>query len=115
MLILAILIESAFGRIGMWAFVPLNLIIPFAYWLLNLKSQFVRRHGLQVLNFQILWTVAIYGIWLIPTGTGVIGDWTWMLAHAVVWFGGMGLVWIASLDAASAGDGKYPIRIPTFR
>lgn len=115
MLILAVMIEAAYGRLGMWAFVPLNLIIPFTYWLMHLKSQFVRNHGLQVLNFQFLWTVAIYGVWLIPTGSDVLGVWTWMLAHAAVWLGGMALVLISASDAASAGDGKYPIRTPLFR
>ena len=112
MLILAILIEAAYGRIGLWAFFPLNLVLPFVFWLLHLKSPYVRNHGLQALNFQLVWTAAIYAVWMIPTGHGVLGDWSWMLAHAVVWFGGMALVWISSLDASSAGDGKYPIRIP---
>ena len=35
-----------------------------------------------------------------------------LLVYVVVLMGGIALVWIASNDAASAGDGKYPIRIP---
>ena len=112
MLMLAILIEAAYDRIGIWAFFPMNLVLPFLFWLLHLKSPFVRNHGLQVLNFQLVWTAAIYVVWMIPIGHGVLSDWSWMLAHAVVWFGGMALVWISSLDASSAGEGKYPIRIP---
>ncbi len=114
MLILGVLIEPAFDRVGFLAFAPLNLLAPFVFWLSRLKSRFIRRHGLQVFNFQLLWTVAMYLIWLWSNvlGVGPLNDYSWMLVYLIVFLGGMGLVWIASNDAASAGDGKYPVRIP---
>ena len=115
MLVLGLLIETAVDRVGVLAFVPLNLLVPFVFWLLTLKSRFVRSHGLQVFNFQLLWTVAMFLIWFWfnTLAVGVVNDLVWILAYLVVLMGGIGLVWIASNDAASAGDGKYPIRIPT--
>ena len=114
MLILGVLIETAVDRVGVLAFVPLNLLFPFVFWLLNLKSRFVRSHGLQVFNFQLLWTVAMFLIWFWfnRLAVGVVNDLVWILAYLVVLVGGIALVWIASNDAESAGDGKYPIRIP---
>ena len=117
MLILGVLIETAVDRVGVLAFVPLNLVIPFVFWLTTLKSRFVRSNGLQVFNFQLLWTVAMFLVWFWfnRLAVGVVNDLVWILAYMVVLMGGIGLVWISSNDAASAGDGKYPIRIPVFK
>ncbi len=109
MIILAILIDVAFDRVGLWALAPLNLLIPFVYWLLHLKSRFVRSHGKEVLNFQVLWTLVMYTIWYVPFP---LAEFVWWPTYFTVWLGGMVVVLIASKDAASAGDGKYPIRIP---
>ena len=117
MLILGLLIETAVGRVGLLAFVPLNLLVPFVFWLPLLKSRFVRSHGLEVFNFQLIWTVAMYLVWFWFNllAAGVVNDLVWILAYLVVLVGGIALVWIASNDAASAGNGKYPIRIPILR
>ncbi|MYD51266.1 MAG: DUF4870 domain-containing protein [Dehalococcoidia bacterium] len=114
MLVLGLFIETAVDRVGLLAFVPLNLVIPFVFWLSTLKSRFVRNHGLQTLNFQLLWTVVMFLVWywFNILAVGVLNDLVWLLAYVVVLMGGIALVWIASNDAASAGDGKYPIRIP---
>ena len=114
MLVFGLFIETAVDRVGVLAFVPLNLVVPFVFWLSNLKSSFVRSHGLQVFNFQLLWTVAMFLVWywFNRLAVGVVNDLVWILAYLVVLIGGMALVWIASNDAESAGDGKYPIRIP---
>ncbi len=114
MLILGVLIETAVGRVGVLAFVPLNLVIPFVFWRATLKSRFVRSHGLQVFNFQLLWTVAMFLVWFWfnRLAVGVVNDLVWIFVYMVVLMGGIALVWIASNDAASAGDGKYPVRIP---
>lgn len=116
MLVLGVLIETAVDRVGVLAFVPLNLVVPFVFWLSNLKSSFVRSHGLQTLNFQLLWTVVMFLVWywFNILAVGVVNDLVlvWILAYLVVLMGGIALVWIASNDAANAGDGKYPIRIP---
>ena len=50
MLIMGLLIETAVDRVGLLAFVPLNLLVPFVFWLSLLKSRFVRSHGLAVFN-----------------------------------------------------------------
>ena len=115
MLVLAVLVDVASDRVGYLSLVPLNLLIPFVYWLPQLKSPFVRSHGAEVFNFQLLWTPATYAVWFVPFGVGLVSGFVWMLAHAVVLAGGIGLVWVASNDAASAGDGKYPVRLPLFR
>ena len=107
MFVLAVLVDVVFDRVGFLSLAPLNLLIPFVYWLLFLKSRFVRSHGKEVLNFQILWTLAMYAIWFAP-----FPDWVWWPVYFTVWLGGMAVVFIASKDAASAGDGRYPIRIP---
>ena len=117
MLILGLLIETAVDRVGVLAFVPLNLVIPFVFWLTTLKSRFVRSNGLQVFNFQLLWTVAMFLVWFWfnRLAVGVVNDLVWIFVYMVVLMGGIALVWIASNDAASAGDGKYPIRIPVSK
>ena len=109
MLILAVFIDVAFDRVGLWALVPLNLLIPFVYWLLHLKSRFVRSHGKEALNFQVLWSAAIYTIWFVPFP---LAEFIWWPTYLTVALGGMIMALVASRDAASAGDGRYPIRIP---
>ena len=114
MLILGLLTETAVDRVGILAFVPLNLLVPFVFWLPLLKSRFVRSHGLEVFNFQLLWTAAMYLVWFWFNllVVGVVNDLVWILAYLLVLVGGIALVLIASNDAASAGGGRYPIRIP---
>ena len=109
MLILAILIDVAFDRVGYWSLVPLNLLIPFVYWQLHPKSRFVWSHGKEVLNFQVLWTLVMYAIWFVPFP---LAEFLWWPTYFTVSLGGMVVVMIASKDAASAGDGRYPIRLP---
>ena len=115
MLIMAIYFGMAPEKFALWALLPLNLLIPFLYWLLHLESPFVRSHGAEVFNFQLLWTPVTYAVWFVPFGVGLVSGFVWMLAHAVILAGGIGLVWVASNDAASVGDGKYPVRLPLFR
>ena len=114
MLVLGVLIETAIDRVGILAFVPLNLLVPFVFWLSTLNSQFVRSHGLEVFNFQLLWTFAMYLVWFSFHWlvVGLVNDLAWIFVYLLVLLGGIGLVLISSSDAASAGDGKYPIRIP---
>ena len=112
MMILGIVIDVGFDKVGLLALTPLNLLIPFVYWLLQLKSWFVRSHGKEVLNLQVLWTLAMYAIGYVPLP---LAESVWWPTYFTVWLGGMGVVIIASTDASSAGDGRYPIRIPLFR
>ena len=100
---------------GPVALIPLNLFIPLIYWLLHRHSPFVRKHGAEALNFQLLWTVAMY-VLLLGTlfFTPELPFSVWLLS-LIVWLAGTILVWIASNDMANMGKGKYPVRISLFR
>ncbi len=116
MVILVIAYPVTADTLGLWALAPLNLIIPLAYWLLRRKSRFVRSHGAEVVNFQLPWTLAICAAWFWLVDVVIF----WVLPIGIsialfLWVIGSALVWIASIDAANAGDGKYPFRIPIFR
>ena len=115
MLILGVLFYAALGMFGLLGLVPLNLIIPFVYWLAQRKSRFVRGHAAKALNFQLLWTLAIFAVWFVPLGSEGALYLGFTLVYAVVLMSGIALVLIAAKDAATAGDGKYPIRVPIFR
>ena len=115
MLILGVLFYAALGMFGLLGLMPLNLIIPFVYWLAQRKSRFVRGHAAEALNFQLLWALAIYAVWFVPLGSEGALYLGFTLVYAVVLMSGIALVLIAAKDAASAGDGKYPIRVPIFR
>ena len=115
MLILGVLFYAALGMFGILGLVSLNLIIPFVYWLAQRKSRFVRGHAAEALNFQLLWTLAIFAVWFVPLGSEGTLYLGFTLVYAVVLMSGIALVLIAAKDAATAGDGKYPIRVPIFR
>ena len=76
---------------------------------------FVRGHAAEALNFQLLWTLAIFAVWFVPLGSEGALYLGFTLVYAVVLMSGIALVLIAAKDAASAGDGKYPVRLPLFR
>ncbi len=109
MLILGLLVDVVFDMVGILVLVPLNLIIPLVFSLLYLKSRFVRNHSKQVINFQILWTLAMYAIWYVPFP---LAEFLWWPAYFTAFLGGLAVVAIASNDAGNAGEGRYPIRIP---
>ena len=109
MLILGLLIDVAFDMVGLLALVPLNLLVPSLYWLLCLKSRFVRSHGKEVISFQLLWTIAMYVVWYVPFP---LVEFLWWPTYFMILLGGTVIVLIASNDAANAGTGRYPIRIP---
>ncbi len=116
MLILGVLLYAALGIFGLLALVPLNVILPLVYWITQTKSRYVRGHAAEALNFQLLWTLAIYVVWSFgPLGGAAIRGLDWYLAYVAVLMIGLVFVLIYSNDAANAGDGKYPIRIPIFR
>ena len=115
MLFMGLFIFPAIAFLGLWGLLPVNLCIPFLYWLLSLKSRFVRGHAAKSLKFQLLWMLAIYAVWLVPLSVESTPDALWILAHVVVLLGGMTLVWTASNDAANGGPGKYLVRVPRLR
>ncbi len=109
MLILGVFVDVGFDMYGYLVYLPLNLIIPFSFWLLLVKFRFVRNHGMQAINFQVLWTLAFYAVWFVPYE--VINVFWWPL-YIMVLLGGMVTVIVASNDAGNAGEGRYPVRIP---
>ena len=99
---------------GWWGLLPINLAIPSIYWVLHRNSRFVWYHGAEVINFQLLWTAAMLAVLLVG---GMQGFLPWLLSRAAylpLCLGGIILVLIISKDAANAGDGRYPLRIPLF-
>lgn len=116
MLVLVLAYPLTADTIGLWALAPLNLLIPFVYWLLHLKSRFVRSHGAEVVNFQLPWTLTIYVAWLLLGHTVLFGIESIGASLALLLLViGSGLVWLASIDAANAEAVKYIVRIPIFR
>ena len=116
MLILGFFYIATVGGFGLIGLFPLNLLIPFIYWLSHLKSGFIRGHAAEALNFQLLWTPAIYVSWVWVAVEVAYGGFSYGIWVAIaVWIAGSWLVLIAASDAASAGDGRYPVRIPIFR
>ena len=104
---------EGFGLVGLF---PFNILVPFIYWLVHLNSRFVRGHAAEVLNFQLVWTPAIYISWVWVAMELTYGGFSYGFWVAiVVWVARSALVLISASDAASAGDGKYLIRIPIFR
>ena len=72
-------------------------------------------HGAEALNFQLLWTAAMYVLLL--SGLFIASELSfnvWLLS-LIVWLAGTILVWTASNDVANMGDGKYPVRISLFK
>ena len=116
MVILGFFYIATVGGFGIIGLFPLNLLIPFVYWLLHLKSSFIRRHAAEALNFQLLWTPAIYVSWVWVAVEVTYGGFSYGIWVALaIWIAGTWLVLVASKDAETAGDGKYLIRIPIFR
>ncbi len=55
----------SYPAIGLFALVPLNLIIPLIYRWRHPDSPTARMHATEVLNFQVLWTATVAVLWLI--------------------------------------------------
>ena len=102
--------------VSFWfALLPLNLIVPLVYRLALSGSQTVRSHAVEVLNFQVLWTVAIFLTWSLYLLTEPPLDaYMWLVMWAV-WLSGVSLVAFRVYDLGNSGDGRYPASIPLFR
>ena len=114
MVVLGVFNIAATELFGWWGLLPINLAIPSIYWVLHRNSRFVWYHGAEVINFQLLWTAAMLAVLLVG---GMQGFLPWLLSRAAylpLCLGGIILVLIISKDAANAGDGRYPLRIPLF-
>ena len=55
----------SFPAIGLFALVPLNLILPLIYRWRNPDSKAIRTHASEVLNFQVLWSATVTILWLL--------------------------------------------------
>ena len=110
------LIFVVLAPVSLWfALVPVNLIAPIMYRLVNSGSRTVRSHAVEVLNFQVLWTAVMFLLWSIFLLTEFpVELYTWLLMWAI-WLSGVSLVAFRVYDLGNSGDGRYPIRIPLFR
>ncbi len=55
----------SFPAIGLFALVPLNLVLPLIYRWRNSDSKAIRTHASEVLNFQVLWSATVTILWLL--------------------------------------------------
>ena len=55
----------SFPTVGSLALIPVNVIVPLVYRWCHPKSRTIRTHAAEVLNFQLLWTLAIVALWLL--------------------------------------------------
>ena len=111
MILLILIATGELGGVGL-LFVPMNLVIPFAYWLWRWQSPFIRLHAAEMLNYQLLWTVAVYTVLIL--GFAFDSFVLWLAFYAVL-LGGMVPVLIVANDAGNGGDGRYLVRIPVFK
>ena len=58
----------SYPAIGLFALVPLNVIIPLIYRWRHPESPTIRTHATEVLNFQVLWTVTVAVLWVAGGG-----------------------------------------------
>ena len=96
-----------FTEFGILSIVPLNIVAPLIYRWNHPATEAVWRHTTEALNFQVLWTAAMWVVILIVPFLGLT---LWPL----VWITGIALVLVIALDAASDRNGRYPVRFPLF-
>ena len=92
---------------GLLALVALNIVAPLIYRWNHPESQTVWTHTTEALNFQVLWTGAMWVVMLIVPFFG-------LTLWPFVWIAGIALVLVMALDAASDRNGRYPVRFPLF-
>ena len=96
-----------FTEFGILSIVPLNIVAPLIYRWNHPATEAVWRHTTEALNFQVLWTAAMWVVILIVPFLGLT---LWPL----VWITGIALVLVMALDAPSDRNGRYPVRFPLF-
>ena len=97
-----------FTEFGILSIVPLNIVAPLIYRWNHPATEAVWRHTTEALNFQVMWTAAMWVVMLIVPFFG-------LTLWPFVWIAGIALVLVIALDAASDRNGRYPIRLPLFR
>ena len=92
---------------GLLALVALNIVAPLIYRWNHPESQTVWTHTTEALNFQVLWTGAMWVVMIIVPFFG-------LTLWPFVWIAGIALVLVMALDAPSDRNGRYPVRLPLF-
>ena len=96
-----------FTEFGILSIVSLHIAALVIYRWSHPASEIVSTHTTEALNFQVLWTAAMWAAMLIAPFFGLT---LWPL----VWIAGMVLVLFIVFDVANHGKGRYPVRIPIF-
>lgn len=96
-----------FTQFGILSIVSLNIVALLIYRWSHPSSEIVTAHTTEALNFQLLWTVAMWIAMLIVPFFG-------LTVWPFVWIAGIVLVLFMAFDAANYGKGRYPVKIPIF-
>ncbi len=96
-----------FTEFGALSLVSLHIAAPWFYRWNNPESEIIWNHTTEALNFQVLWTVAMWVAMVIVPFFGIT---LW----PIVWVAGMVLVLFVVFDVTNHGKGRYPVRIPIF-
>ena len=97
-----------FTEFGILSIIALNIVAPLIYRWNHPATEAVWRHTTEALNFQVMWTAAMWVVMLIVPFFGLT---LWPFVRIA----GIALVLVIALDAASDRNGRYPIRLPLFR
>ena len=96
-----------FTEFGILSIIALNIVAPLVYRWNHAGSEVVWNHTTEALNFQVLWTAAMWVVMLVVPFFG-------LTLGPFVWIAGIALVLVIALDAASDRNGRYPVRLPLF-
>ncbi|GAA1622302.1 DUF4870 domain-containing protein [Kribbella alba] len=98
------------------AWLAMGFLCPLAIWLIfRNRSEFVRRHALESLNFQIsllIYTAVAIALVLVTFGLGVL------IVIPLIIIGGIAalvVIILATLAAASGQEYRYPLTIRLVR
>ncbi len=96
-----------FTEFGVLSLVSLHIAAPWFYRWNNPGSQIIWNHTTEALNFQVVWTAAMWAAMVIVP---FLGRTLWPF----VWIAGMVVVLFVVFDVTNHGKGRYPVRIPIF-
>ncbi len=96
-----------FIEFGFLSLVSLHIAAPWFYRWNNSESEIIWNHTTEALNFQVVWTAAM---WIAMVIVPFFGMTLWPF----VWVSGILLVLFIVIDVINHGKGRYPVRIPLF-
>ncbi|MCY4528753.1 MAG: DUF4870 domain-containing protein [Chloroflexi bacterium] len=96
-----------FTEFGVLSLLAFNIVAPLIYRWNHPASEVVWHHTTEALNFQVLWSAAMWAAMLIFPFFG-------LTVWPFVWIAGIVLVLFIGLEAVHHGKGRYPVRIPLF-